>query len=183
MDNIGVKAIYVTGPPATGKTLFSKRVLLYLIRRRRKAVYINVGSYAVTNSLVTEYDFIHDTYTIDYSKVVDSILSFITLVKNKIGETNLLYALIDSHDACFFNELSRKLVPDKVILLIPSSPQEYEKMVHDKNWPLPKILENKEFVEYGFYLEDNCYEKLVEVFNPIILTRPDITGKEHSVLD
>lgn len=179
----GVFVLYVTGPPASGKTAFSKKLLKALLDRGEKAIYIDIGKLSITNGAVVEYDFVHDTYSIDYYHTMRILKKTLErfLYKLKKRGYERAFVIIDTHDSCFLKELSKQVIPpSKILYLRPANLEEYRHLVSDKKWPKEKSKENIEYFTLSIQQDDECTNHLkAEHDYRLILIRRDLLDGLH----
>lgn len=179
-----VFVVYVTGPPASGKTTFSKKLLKVLLDMGKKAIYINVGELSITSGTVVEYDFVHDTYSIDYSHTIKVLKKTLERFLHKLKKRGYekVFVIIDTHDSCFLKEFSKQIIPpSKILYLRPANLEEYRHLVSGKKWPREKSIENIEYFTLNFYQDDECANYLKEKLDyRLILVRRDLLDKLHT---
>lgn len=112
--------ISLTGTPGTGKTTISNSL------KERGYTIVNIGSIAVENNFVIEYDGERDTKIVDLTKIDNYISTYYS--KNDI-------VFVDGH-------LSHLLKNVEKIVILRCRPDVLKNRLNVKNWKTKKVDEN-----------------------------------------
>jgi len=143
VSDIKYSKIVIAGTPGVGKTTVSE-----ILARRLNAVHVDLSKLAIEKNLILYYDEERESYVIDELRLVEEVARIVNLYERVI---------IDTH---YPEVLPRDLVDIVVVLRL--RPDELEKRLAAKKWPLRKIRENV-LAEILSVVAINAFEKFGEL--------------------
>jgi len=123
MSDIKYSKIVIAGTPGVGKTTVSE-----FLARRLNAVHVDLSKLAIERNLILYYDEERESYVIDEPRLVKEVARIISLYERVI---------IDTH----YPEILPKDLVD-IVIVLRLRPDELEKRLTAKKWPLRKVREN-----------------------------------------